>query len=89
MVLQICTDFLKVEPGSISETWPSFSHDGDHIIYINVEEDPMPINFPGIKAEHKVSCMSVCPLLGTFHRYLELCIVFVISVYLHESCSLY
>jgi hypothetical protein len=89
MVLQICTDFMKVEPGSISETCPAFSYDGDHIIDIKVEEDPMPINFPGIKAEHEVSFMSVCPLLGTFYIYLDLCIVFLISVCPHESCSLY
>lgn len=89
MVLQICTDFLKVEPGSVSETCPAFSRDGDHIIDIKVEEDPMPINFPGIKAEHEVSVMSVCPVLGTLHRYLELCIVSLISICLHESCSLY
>jgi hypothetical protein len=80
MVLQICTDFLKVEPGSISETCLTSSHVGDKIIDVKVEEDPMPINFPGIKAEHEVSCMSVCPLLCIFHRYPELCTVFLISV---------
>jgi hypothetical protein len=58
MVLQICTGFLKVELGSISETCPAICHDGAHIIDINIEEDPMPINFPGIMAEHEVSFMS-------------------------------
>jgi hypothetical protein len=80
MVLQNCMDFLKVEPGSVSETCPTSSHDGDQIIDVKVEEDPIPINFPGIKAEHEVSCMSVCPLLGTFHRYPELCTFFLLSV---------
>jgi hypothetical protein len=89
MVLQICTDFLKVEPGSISDTCPAFSHGGDLTIDIYVEEDPMPIHLTGIMAEHEVNFMSVCPWLGTLHRYLEVCIVFLISICPHESYSLY
>jgi hypothetical protein len=80
-VLQNCLDFLKVEPGSCSESCPTSSHDGNQISDIKVEEDPVSVTFPGIKPEHEVSCMSVCPLLGTFHRYPELCIVFLISIY--------
>jgi hypothetical protein len=80
MVLQNCMDFLKVEPGSVSETCPTSSEDGDMIIAVKVEEDTMPVNFPGIKAELEVSCMSACPLLGTFYRYAELCTVFLISI---------
>jgi hypothetical protein len=30
------------------------------------EEHPVPMTFVGIKAEHEVSCMSVCPLLAGF-----------------------
>jgi hypothetical protein len=59
MVVQICIDFLKVEPLSSNETCPTSSHDGNKVIDIKVEEDPVPITFPGIKPEHEVSCMSV------------------------------
>jgi hypothetical protein len=77
MVLQNCMDFLKIEPSSISETCPVSSHDGNLFTDIKVEkasdtqevEDPLLITLPGIKAEHEVSCMSVCLLLGTSHRY--------------------
>jgi hypothetical protein len=87
MVLQISTDFLKVEPGSDSETCPASSQDGNQITGIKVEEasdtqeveDPLLITLPEIKAEHEVSGMSACPLLGTFHRYPELCVVFLMS----------
>jgi hypothetical protein len=79
MVLQNCMDFLKVEPGSSSETCPASSHEGNHVIDMKVEEasdtqeveDPLRITIPEIKAEHEVSCMSVCLLFGTFHRYPE------------------
>jgi hypothetical protein len=27
----------------------------------------VPMTFVGIKAEHEVSCVSVCPLFGRFH----------------------
>jgi hypothetical protein len=91
VVLQICTDFLKIEPGSSSETCPA-SRDENHMTYIKVEEDPVPITFPGIKAEHEVSCISMCPLLGSFHKYPELCTVFLISICLsvnmkHLQCT--
>jgi hypothetical protein len=88
MVLQNCMDFLNTEPGLISETCPTSSHDGYQIADIEVEEasdtqkieDPLLITSPEIKAEHEVSCMFVCLLLGTFHSYPELCIVFLISL---------
>jgi hypothetical protein len=87
MVLQNCMDFLKVETSSISETCPASSHDGNQITDVKVEEasdtqeveDPLLITVPEIKSEHGVSFMSACPLLGTFHTHLELCIVFLIS----------
>jgi hypothetical protein len=85
VVLQNCMDFLKVEPASCSETCPTSFHDGNHISDIKVEEDPVPVTFPGIQAEHEVSCRSVCPRLDTFHRYPELCIVFLISI----CCSIH
>lgn len=64
MVLQNCVDFVKVEPGSISET---SSHDGNQTD-IKVEEnsdtqeveDPLLITLPGIKVECEVSCVTVC-----------------------------
>jgi hypothetical protein len=36
-----------------------------------VGEEPLPESFPGIKAEHMVSSMPVCALLGSFHKYPE------------------
>jgi hypothetical protein len=61
MVLQICTDFLKVEPGLSSETCPT-SYDENQIIDIKVEEDPVPVTFPAIKVEQEEGsyvCLSV------------------------------
>jgi hypothetical protein len=69
-VLQNCTAFQKIEPRSSSETCPT-PCDENQIVDIKVEEGPVPITFPGIKAEHEVSCMSVCPFFGTFHKYAE------------------
>jgi hypothetical protein len=68
MVLQNCMDFLKIELGSMSETCPASSHDGNQIADIKVEEasdtqeveDPLLITVPEIKAEPEVSCASVC-----------------------------
>jgi hypothetical protein len=36
-----------------------------------VAEEPMAKSFPGMKAEHMVSSMPVCALLGSFHKYSE------------------
>jgi hypothetical protein len=88
MVLQSCMDFLKVDPGSVSETCPASSHDENQITDVKVEvasdsqdvQDPLLMTLPEIKAEHWGSCMSVCLLLGTFHRYPKLCNVFLISI---------
>jgi hypothetical protein len=59
LVLQNGVDFLQIEPGSTPETYPTSSDGGNQIIDINVEEDPMPITFSGIKPEQEVSCISV------------------------------
>jgi hypothetical protein len=80
VVLQICTDFLKSEPGSSNEACSTSSRDGVQVSDIKVEEDPVPITFPGIKPAHEVSCMSVYPLLDSFDRHPKLCTVFVISI---------
>jgi hypothetical protein len=59
MVLQICTDFLKVEPSSPGDMYRT-SHDEDHIVHIKVEEDPIAVTLPGIKSEPEVSlCLCV------------------------------
>jgi hypothetical protein len=73
MVLQMFTDFLKVELDSCNETCVT-SHDGNEVISIKVEEataiqeeDPLLITLP------EVSCRRFgCPLFGTFHKYPEL-----------------
>jgi hypothetical protein len=87
VLLQNCMDILKVEPGSISETCPTSSHDGDQIIDVKVEvsdtqeeQDPLLIQLSEIKAENEVSCMCACPMLSRFEKYLELYIIFIISV---------
>jgi hypothetical protein len=67
MVLQVFTDFLRVELGSCNETCVTL-HDGNEIISIKVEEttaiqeeeDPLLIKLPAIKSEHEVSCRFVC-----------------------------
>jgi hypothetical protein len=61
----------KVVRSSCSESYPArtSSHDGDPVVNVKVEEvldtevgeDLPPVMYPGIKAEHEVSCMSVCP----------------------------
>jgi hypothetical protein len=51
--------------GSCTETSPTSSHDAFQTINIKVEEvsdveeeeeDPLSISFPGVEAEHEVSC---------------------------------
>jgi hypothetical protein len=71
MMLLQDVDLLKVVPGSYSETCPISSNDGNEGIEVKVEavtdiqeeEDLVPV----IKAEHEVSCMSMCALLGTIY----------------------
>jgi hypothetical protein len=75
-VLQNCMDLQKHVPGPCSETYQPSSCDANQAMNIKVEEvsdvdveeeRPVPMAFVGIKAEHEVSCMSVCPLCGRFH----------------------
>jgi hypothetical protein len=62
----------KDEPGSHREACPSWCEDGELAVNIKAEEfsdiedreDPVPVTVVGIKAEHGVSCMSLCPLLA-------------------------
>jgi hypothetical protein len=74
--------FLQnVVPSLCSEICPlpAASHDAGHVISMKAEGDsdrevagePLPKSFPGIKAEHMVSSMPVCALLGSFHKYPE------------------
>jgi hypothetical protein len=66
VVLQDCSDFLKVEPSLISETCP-LSHEGNQVIDVKIEEasdtheveDPLLVTLPGIKVECEVSYMYV------------------------------
>jgi hypothetical protein len=72
LFLQTCMDFLKVAPGSHSDTCVT-SHGGyqlndikvEYITDIQQEEDPLLITYPVIKSELEVSC--VFALLCTFH----------------------
>jgi hypothetical protein len=69
LVLQNCTDLLKVVPDPYSETCPTSSYDMNQVLSIKVEEitdikaeeeeDPLLITCPGTKDEHEVSCISV------------------------------
>jgi hypothetical protein len=75
MVLQKVVPSLYVERC----LHPASPNPADHVISMKAEEDsdtevsekPLPMSFPGIKAEHMVSSMPVCALLGSFHKYLE------------------
>jgi hypothetical protein len=61
VVLQNCMDFMKVEPGSDSET----CHDGNQVIDMKAEDvtdmqedDPVLMTSPVIKAEQEV-CLCI------------------------------
>jgi hypothetical protein len=57
MVLQICTDFLKVEPGLSNEICPT-TYDENQIIDIKIKEDPVSVTLPAITVEQEgVSCI--------------------------------
>jgi hypothetical protein len=80
MLLQNCMDFLRIEPGSSSETYPTSSHDVNHISDINVEPSNtylLLIVVPGIEPEHTVSCLStclwLCSLRTAFLIHLSIC----------------
>jgi hypothetical protein len=88
MPLQNCTNSENASVGPYGETYPT-SHDADQAMNIKAEEDSdsqeeedfVPITFQKIKAEPEVSCMfSVCPLLGRYHKYAEMPVVFLISI---------
>jgi hypothetical protein len=76
VVLQNLTDSEEVR-GLCGEIYPASSHDAYHPISIQAgeisdaeeEEDIVPITFPEIMVEPEVSCVSVCPVLGRFHKY--------------------
>jgi hypothetical protein len=67
MVLQGCMDSEKIFTDPLGETYPA-CHDGDQAVNMKDEDvsgaedevDPVPITFPEIKAESKVSFMSLC-----------------------------
>jgi hypothetical protein len=74
---QNCINLSELLPGSYSE----LCHDGNQFIQVEVVkvpdipmegEDTLPLAFQVINTEPEVSFMSVCSLLGTFHRYLDL-----------------
>jgi hypothetical protein len=52
------------------------------------EEHTLATTFPVINTEHEVSFMSACPLLGTFHRYLDLLVLVIVpymsSIHIYE-----
>lgn len=76
MVLQSCTQSLKVLPGSSDEVCLTLSNDANGAISVKVEEDtnvdmkeeiPEPKTFPTIKdGQDEVSYVSVCLLANTF-----------------------
>jgi hypothetical protein len=71
VILQNCLYSQKDVPGSHVEALASSSHDGVQGVNIKVEEssdigvveeeDPVPMRAVGIKVEHEVSSMSLCP----------------------------
>jgi hypothetical protein len=73
---------MEHEPGEYSEPY-----DVSQFLHVKIEEeeedDPPAVPFPVIKTQHEVSFMSVCPLSGTFHRYVDLPVLFM----LHTSST--
>jgi hypothetical protein len=69
LVLQDCSHSQEDVPGTCTETCPASSHDAFHAVNIKVEvvsdveeeENPVPISFPGIKAEQAVSSLFSFP----------------------------
>jgi hypothetical protein len=88
VVLQNSFDSQKDAPGLHSEACASSSLDGVQAVYIKVEEfsdvedreDPLPMTVVGIKAEHEVSFMTLCPLLGICYSHPELPVLFLIYI---------
>lgn len=94
MILQISTDVVEVGPDLYNETCVASSCDGYEATDTNVvqisdtedDDEPVLVIYSSVKAECKVSCMLVCPLLGIFHRYPELP---VCLIHRHVSGSLH
>jgi hypothetical protein len=92
LVIHNCLDSQKGAPGSHSEAHTLSSHDGDQAVNIKVEEfsdvedreDPVPMTFVGVKAEHEVS---LCPLLGISRSHPELCVPCLICIRCTELLS--
>jgi hypothetical protein len=88
VVSQNRLDSQKEVPCLHSEACPSSSHDGVQAVNIKVEEvsdvedveDPIPMTFVEIKAEHEVSCMSLCPLLGVCQSHPVLPVLILICI---------
>jgi hypothetical protein len=87
VVLQKYTNLEKDVPGPCHEMYPTCDEScqaksikAEEVLYAEEEEDPVPITFLKIKAEAEVSCMSVCPVLGRYHRYAEMPVVCMISI---------
>lgn len=82
MVLQNCMYLLKVIPYLYSEMCLTSSHvvnqvtdiKIENVAYMQEEDDPLSTTLPQIKAEHEVSCPSVC-----VSRYTELPVFFLSS----------
>jgi hypothetical protein len=90
LVLQNCTESLKILPVSSDEVCLTLSNDANGAVGIKVEEGtnldmkeeiPESKLFPTIKDEQdEVSYVSVCLLANTFPRYKGMPAVFVISI---------
>jgi hypothetical protein len=82
VVFQNCVNLMELVPGSHSEP----CHDVN-FVDVKVEEvtdlqeeeeeekDPLAVTCQVIKTECEVSFMSVCPLLGTFLRYIDVLVL--------------
>jgi hypothetical protein len=97
MGLQNDTEVENDVAGLFSETCPVSSQDADLVMSMKVEEVsglqeedvPMPTIWQAVKAEHEVSCMSLCPLANRFDKYTEFPAVFLISICPHETDPLW
>jgi hypothetical protein len=86
MDLQNCINVEKDVPGPFGKAYPT-SHDANQAMNIKAEvsgaeeeEEPVPITFAEIKTTCGELNISVCPLLGRYHKCVEMPTVFLMCI---------
>jgi hypothetical protein len=68
LIFQFIMDFIKSEPNSNSEANVASSYSDTKMTGTEEEKDPLLITVPVTQDENEVSYLSLCILLGSFHR---------------------